>query len=205
MAFQLPEIFPGGSALLTFFNNLALALIANTIFCYFQVHRPDYFRKIKVRKAISQSLFQIKHVISFRIEHIYKEKYGTHVLFQDMPLDKLNTLFDDMLLKKSCAVKTYNEDVEKCEYLTNLDAICLSCVEASDICTHILQSYSTDLDEELLSTLEQIYKSFFVVFFRTHANENNPGSSWWEFFLRAQKSYTQELQKAYIRLIKYLS
>lgn len=202
-AFKWPEAFPGDAALFDFLNNLSLALIANTIFCYFQVHRPDYLRKIKIQKTVCQSLFQIKHLMSFRIEHIYQQKYGEHIAFQDIPADKLGSLFSDMFPKESCAVKTYNEDIEKCECLTNLEAICLSCVEITDLCAHLF-SYASDLNEDVLSILEQVYKSFFVSFFRTHIDDLKFNSSWCDYFLFVQDKYTGDYQKAYIRLIQYL-
>lgn len=195
----------GVAIALNFINNLALALIANTIFCYFQVHRPEYLRKTKIRKVVQQSLFQIKHLMSVRIEHIYQQKYGQRIAFQDMPIDKLGSLFNNMLSMESCAAKTFNENIQKCECFTNLEAISSSCVEIADLCTYILSSYASDLDEEILLILEHIYKSFFLVFFRTHAGELTSESSWSEYFLHMQKPYIEEYQKAYIQLIQRLN
>lgn len=205
MTFRWFATSSGVAIALNFINNLALALIANTIFCYFQVHRPEYLRKTKIRKIVQQSLFQIKHLMSFRIEHIYQQKYGERIAFQDMSIDKLGSLFNNMLSMESCAVKTFNENIQKCECFTNLEAISSSCVEIADLCTHILSSYASDLDEEILSILEHIYKSFFLVFFRTHAGELTSESSWSEYFLHMQKPYIEEYQKAYIQLIQRLN
>ena len=201
MAFILPEVLPGGSELLSFLYNLSLAFIANTIFCYFQVHRPAYIRKNSIRNAVQQSIMQIKHLISFRIENIYYEKYGERVALENISSDKLESLFTNMLSRKSCVIKKPDCNIQKCECFTNFEALGLTCTEVSDLCTHILAAYAPDLSKDIISALEHIYKSFFVSFFRSNYPRMEGDNSWSDLFLTMQRPYTEQLQAAYKELL----
>lgn len=82
---DLPELFNFAEELFVLVNTLGLAIIANCIFCFFQIYIPEIKEKEKIKTAIDASLTKILKLISEPYEHIYKIKNECQAPFESIP------------------------------------------------------------------------------------------------------------------------
>ncbi len=82
---DLPELFNFAEELFVLVNTLGLAIIANCIFCFFQIYIPEIKEKEKIETAINVSLTKILKLISDPYERIYKIKNNCQTPFESIP------------------------------------------------------------------------------------------------------------------------
>lgn len=69
---DLPEWFPFAGALFTLLDTLGLAIIANCIFCYFQIYLPECREHERVKPTVSFSVSKILTLIGDPYERMYR-------------------------------------------------------------------------------------------------------------------------------------
>lgn len=91
---DLPELFPFAGELFALINALGLAIIANCIFCFFQIYLPECRGRERVRPLMQFYINKILRLIDDPYERMYHEKAKQNLEFDMIPEDELKTLFN---------------------------------------------------------------------------------------------------------------
>lgn len=107
---DLPEWFPFAEELFALINALGLAIIANCIFCFFQVYLPERRERECVEPVMSLSIEKILRLIGDPYERIYHQKAGKNLDFDQIPKEEMKTLFDGVNPKGDLGYKVVSSD-----------------------------------------------------------------------------------------------
>ena len=107
---DLPEWFPFAEDLFALINALGLAIIANCIFCFFQVYLPERRERECVEPVMSLSIEKILRLIGDPYERIYHQKTGMNLDFDKIPKEEMKTLFDGVNPKGDLGYKAVSSD-----------------------------------------------------------------------------------------------
>lgn len=91
---NLTEWFPFAGEIFALINALGLAIIANCIFCYFQIYLPECRGLERVRPLMQFYINKILRLIDDPYERMYHEKTKQNLEFDMIPEDELKTLFN---------------------------------------------------------------------------------------------------------------
>ena len=107
---DLPEWFSFAEELFALINALGLAIIANCIFCFFQVYLPERRERECVEPVMSLSIEKILRLIGEPYERIYHQKTGKNLDFDKIPKEEMKTLLDGVDPKAESGYKAVSSD-----------------------------------------------------------------------------------------------
>ena len=102
---DISEIFPYADGIFTLINTLGLAIIANWIFCFFQVYIPSYQEAQKVEKSKEMAIKKILIAMAEPYEKIYTLKTKTNISFEKISSKDLKSLLDKINLQEPLGFK----------------------------------------------------------------------------------------------------
>lgn len=158
---HLSEVFIYGEEIFSLINNLALALIANYIFCYNQVFLPDYKRKQKMSQKIVMELQEVIDLMGRPFEQIYKKKKGKNIRFYEISDADCETIFENFDLRQETGA--FITHLNKCYKLTYDDEIYRDITKVCEKIKRMINYYSEYMDDNLLKILYDIESSNFCV------------------------------------------
>lgn len=107
---DLPEWFPFAEELFALINALGLAIIANCIFCFFQVYLPEQREQKWVEPVMSLSIKKILRLIGDPYERIYHQKTGQSLDFDKIPSEEMKTLLEGVDPRAESGYKVVSSD-----------------------------------------------------------------------------------------------
>lgn len=107
---DLPEWFPFAEELFALINALGLAIVANCIFCFFQVYLLEQRERECVEPVMSLSIEKILRLISDPYERIYHQKTGKNLDFDKIPKEEMKTLLEGVDPKAESGYKAVSPD-----------------------------------------------------------------------------------------------
>ena len=168
---NLPELFPFAGELFALVDALGLAIIANCIFCFFQIYLPECRERECVKTVMSISLNRILKLMRDPYERMYQQKTGVTLSFEEIPEEEMKTLLDGIDPKGSLgyhAIAPNGTVISPATY-----AIIYSHIEnARKEIEQFISMYGKYLDANCISTLMEIHK---CTYFTTITTFHNTG------------------------------
>lgn len=165
---DLPEWFPFAGALFTLLDTLGLAIIANCIFCYFQIYLPECREHERVEPTVSFSVSKILTLIADPYERMYRQKTGRDLRFDEIPEDELKKLLDGIDPKGDLGYRFIDTNSK----LTSVPTYWIVNKHIEDIRVEIellIGLFGKYLDAELISLLMEIHRcSYFTSITKFH-------------------------------------
>lgn len=197
---DLPEWFSFAAELFALINALGLAIIANCIFCFFQVYLPERRERECVEPVMSLSIEKILRLIGDPYERIYHQKAGTNLDFDKIPKEEMKTLLEGVDPKGDLGYKAISSDSRLVAPPTYW-VIHQNIEKAQKEIEQLIGLFGKYLDGEEVSLLMNIHKcSYFTLITQFHNSGvldklTNLGPS----------EDLVPLQELYIQLKKYAS
>ena len=179
--YNWPPLFPGAGLLLTILFNFALAILANTLFCFTQIHLPERKKRQQYAPALLNILLQIKRLITGEIEHLYALEFHTEKKFEDMTDPELNKLFQNHLDEEArCMIHAPDEENPSDVYMyvpPIRDALHDAGCKIQELCTIASSLYPTAIYEGLPLLLATLYQNELLALYRNYfyRNQSIPG------------------------------
>ena len=154
---DLPEWFPFAGALFTLLDTLGLAIIANCIFCYFQIYLPECREHERVKPTVSFSVSKILTLIGDPYERIYRQKTGRELGFDEISEDELKKLLDGIDPKGDLGYKFIDAN-SKLISVPTYWIVNKYVEDARDEIELLISLFGKYLDAELISLLMEIHR-----------------------------------------------
>ena len=209
---NLPEIFPFAGILWSTLFNISLAIVANTLFCYYQMFLPQYLKREKFKPTILNSLILIQRNMSVDIEALYKINFKFQKKFEDMTEEELGILCKKGLDENSPSLMkrtadTPNESNPRNYHLTHisiLDSLHESAILIKDECRQLLTLYSSVLEPDESYFLINLLSNRCLFLFETYFTFRKPLMGISFGFIDGSNPYLVAFQADYKNLLNLI-
>lgn len=208
---ELPELFTFAGIIWSTIFNICLAIIANTLFCYYQMFLPQQLKREKFRSTILQSLKSIRLNMSMDIEALYKINHATSKNFEDMDANELGTLCRKGLDENGPRMKRTADSPDESNpqkyhltHISILESLHESAISIKQECQQLLNLYSSVMETDESSFLIHLLGSRCLSLFETYFTFNKPLKGISFGFVDGSNPYLVDLQKDYLELLKLI-
>lgn len=206
---ELPELFTHAGIIWSTMFNISLAIIANTLFCYYQIFLPQQLKREKFKSTILSSLKSIQSNMSADIESLYEINYSTTKKFEDMNTEELGILCrkgldENSQHKMKRAADDPDESNPRNYHLTHisiLESLHESAISIKQECQQLLNLYSSIMETDESSFLIHLLGSRCLSLFESYFTFCKPIKGISFGYLDGSNPYLVSYQQDYCDLL----
>lgn len=191
--------------------NVCLAIIANTLFCYYQIFLPQQSKRDEFKSTILLSLKSIRRNMSMDIEELYKINHSASKNFEDMDEKELGTLCKKGLDNDSPRMKRTADSPDESnprkyylEHISILESLHESAIFIKQECQRLLNLYSSVMETDEFSFLIHLTGSNCLSLFESYFTFNKPLEGISFCFADQLNPYLVDFQRDYVKLLKFI-
>lgn len=191
--------------------NVCLAIIANTLFCYYQIFLPQQLKRDEFKSTFLARLKSIQQNMSMDIETLYKINYSSSKKFEDMDEKELGILCKKGLDNDSPRMKRTADSPDEANprkyylgHISILESLHESAIFIKQECQRLLNLYSPVMETDEFRFLIHLTGSKCLSLFESYFTFNKPLEGISFCFVDESNPYLVDLQRDYIELLKFI-
>ena len=205
---ELPELFTFAGIIWSTIFNICLAIIANTLFCYYQIFLPHQLKRENFKRTILSSLKSIQQNMSTDIETLYKINHSTPKKFENMSAEELGTLCRKGLDENSLTMKRAADDPSESNpqkyhltHISILESLHESAISIKQECQQLLNLYSSVMETDESRFLIHLLGSRCLSLFESYFTFDKPLKGISFGYLDGSNPYLVDYQRDYWALL----